>query len=146
MSDRLMELDDLGYEKKPSLSAETAEKQWKTYAREYRVVGRKAEMLAALKDEIITAIMLGDLEIFEEETGIAVKQNLIHRPNGAPESVTYHSPNSANLVAAGTDVVTLTVRWRRIAASLARAEEGQMISWFYGQDLKNMELVVQLFT
>ena len=144
MTDRLMDLEAIGL--KVKISAETAEAAWKVYAREYRVVGKKADMLAALKDEVLTALMLGDLEFITDDSGVAIKQTLLHRQNAAPETIVYYPPTSQNLTAAGTDVVTLTVRWRRIAASLARAEEGQLIAWMAGQDLKNMELVVQLFT
>lgn len=144
MSDRLMELTELGLDVK--ISQEQAEEKWREFAREYRIIGKKAENWSALKDELITAIMIGDLELIPDPGGIAIKQWLVHRQNAAPETILYHPPNSQNLAAAGTDVATLTVRWRRIAASLARVDEGQLILWIHGQDLKMMEFVIQLFT
>jgi hypothetical protein len=144
MTDIRRELEELGLEVK--IGQEVAEQQWQSFAREYRIVGEKAEALSSMKRDMVTAIMCGDVEMMQTAGGIAVKQWLSHRQNGAPESITYNPPNARHIASAGTDTATISTRWCRIAASLSGLNEGQLTLWLTGRDHTVMEGIVQLFT
>lgn len=138
------ELSVLGIEVK--ISSETAESQWKAFAREYRIVGDKAENLAGIRAAMLTAIMAGDAEIGEDARGVFVKQFVARPQNGGPKELIYNPPTATHVARGGTDDVPLVQRWLRVAASLAGKNEGELATWLHGRDYSLMEMIAQLFT
>ena len=137
------ELEGLGLEVK--ISEETALAQWQAFAREYRIVGEKAEALATSRRDLLIAIMCGDVEVQSTAAGVAIKQFVAHPQMGGPNEITYSPPNAKHMASAGTDSTTLSTKWVRIAASLSNCNEGQLTMWLTGHDFALMESVVQLF-
>lgn len=144
MKDISQEFADLGI--KIQISQEVAEEQWRTFAREYRVVGNKAERLDAMKRDLVTAIMAGDVEIFEDSRGVCVKQFVVRPQNGGPKEIVYGPPNTTHVARGGTDDTPLSQKWARVAASMAGKNEGELSAWLAGRDYSLMETVAQLFT
>lgn len=142
--DIAQELSDLGIE--VTISAETAEKQWRTFAKEYRIVGDKAENLAGIKAAMLTAIMAGDAEIGEDARGVYVKQFVARPQNNGPKELIYNPPTATHVARGGTDDVPLVQKWLRVAASLAGKNEGELSVWLCGRDYSLMETIAQLFT
>ncbi len=144
MSDIAKELEDLGLT--VEFSTETAEAQWKMFAREYRIAGERAEGFAAFKRDLMAAIMCGDAEVIEVPAGVAIKQHVRHPLSNGPSEITYNPPNAATASAGGTDGVALTMKWCRVAAALAMKTDGQLVAWLAGRDYSLMEMIAQLFT
>lgn len=144
MKDIAMELEELGI--KPKISQEQAEEQWRKVAREYRIVGEKADSFSGHKRDMIVGIMCGDLQVEEVAGGVAIRQFVAHPGPGCPGEILYNPPGPRQIAAGGTDVATATTRWVRVAAALSGQTEGALTLWLTGHDHSVMESIVQLFT
>lgn len=144
MSGIRKELEELGLEVK--ISEEVAEQQWRVFAREYRIVGKKAEALEAQRRDLLVAIMCGDVEVQGTSAGVAIKQFLTHPQNGGPSEITYCPPNAKHMAAAGADMTTIGTKWLRLAAALSNTDEGRLTLWLTARDLALMESIAMLFT
>jgi hypothetical protein len=138
------EFSDLGID--VQISAEVAEAQWKKFAREYRVVGLKADGLAGIKAAMISAIMAGDAEIGEDARGVFIKQFVARPQSGGPKELIYNPPSVVHVARGGTDDVALAQKWLRYAASSSGKNEGELSVWLVGRDYSLMETIAQLFT
>lgn len=143
MNNLRQELEELGLG--VQISQETAEEQWKQVAREYRIVGEKAEALSAIRRDMVIAIMCGDIQIETGAAGVSIRQFVKHPQGGGPAEIVYNPPNAKHVAAGGTDAATLATKWTRIAAALSGNTEGQLTLWLAGRDHALMESIVQLF-
>lgn len=144
VKDIAQELSDLGIE--VTVSHETAEAQWKMFAREYRLVGERGTAFEAIRGAMITAIMVGDAQIEECPAGVAVRQFVKHPQGGCPKEIVYNPPSTIHVARGGTDDTPLSQKWCRVAASLSGNREGDFGAWLMGRDYSLMETIAQLFT
>lgn len=138
------ELEAIGI--KIKVSEENADKQWKTFAREYRITGVKAYSFLSEGLEIKTAIMCGDVEILEDGKGVSIIQTIRRPQADCPKKLTYAPPGVMQIAGQGTDTVTLSQKWTRIAAMCSGHNEGEFARWLYGRDRSLMETIAQLFS
>ncbi len=142
--DIAQEFADLGID--VVVSQEIAEKQWGIFAREYRIVGDRAEAVKSIRSTMIAAIMAGDAEVFESESGVCIKQFIRHPRKGGPAELVYNPPTTIHVARGGTDDTPLAQKWARVAASLAGKSEGEVTAFLSGRDYSLMETIAQLFT